>query len=106
MALARPLSISLATAGLLVGLAGPAAAQDESSPSIDLGSSRIGGPGLTDRERKWVKSWDEPEEYLTEETLPKPGDYGVGVFFMPRDEDGFKVIVDLFEKTIPGSGVE
>lgn len=48
-------------------------AQDESSPSIELGSSRIGGPGLSERERRRVKSWDEPEEYLTEETLPKPG---------------------------------
>lgn len=64
----------LLIAGLLVSLSGPAAAQEESSPDIDLGSSRIGGPGLTERERKWVKSWDEPEEYLTEETLPKPGD--------------------------------
>lgn len=74
MALARPLTIPLATACLLTGLAAPAAAQDESSPSIDLGSSRIGGPGLTERERRRVESWDEPEEYLTEETLPKPGD--------------------------------
>lgn len=54
---------------------GRARAQDEeTSPSIDLGSSRIGGPGLTDRERKYVKSWDEEEEYLTEENIPKPGD--------------------------------
>lgn len=60
--------------GLLLGATTSASAQDESSPEIDLGSSRIGGPGLTERERKWVKSWDEPEEYLTEETLPKPGD--------------------------------
>lgn len=46
---------------------------EESSPEIKLGSSRIGGPGLTQRERKREAQWDEPEEYLTEETLPKPG---------------------------------
>ncbi len=57
----------------LLGDIRPAAAQDEGSPSIDLGSSRIGGPGLTKRERRRVKSWDEPEVYLTEETTPKPG---------------------------------
>lgn len=63
----------LISAIALIGDVGPVAAQDEGSPSIDLGSSRIGGPGLTKRERRTVKSWDEPEEYLTEETTPKPG---------------------------------
>lgn len=47
--------------------------EDASSPKIQLGSSRIGGPGLTDRERRVVKSWDEPDEFITEENLPKPG---------------------------------
>ncbi|MEL6183147.1 MAG: hypothetical protein AAFU79_00890 [Myxococcota bacterium] len=52
----------------------PALAQDEeTSPDIELGSSRIGGPGLTERERRVVDAWDEPEEYLTEETLPDLG---------------------------------
>lgn len=46
---------------------------EESSPEIKLGSSRIGGPGLTQQERKVSAQWDEPEEYLTEETLPPPG---------------------------------
>lgn len=74
MAHPRSSSTLAVAAALLLGLARPAAAQEESSPDIELGSSRIGGPGLTERERKRVKSWDEPEEYLTEETLPKPGD--------------------------------
>lgn len=47
--------------------------EESTSPNIDLGSSRIGGPGLTERERSAVRSWDEPEEYVTEETLPDPG---------------------------------
>lgn len=51
-----------------------ASAQDEeSSPSIDLGSSRIGGPGLTARERRWVKSLSQPEEGMTETNIPPPG---------------------------------
>ena len=67
--------LSLAAASLVLAAGSGARAQDgESSPDIELGSSRIGGPGLTKRERRRVKSWDEPEEYLTEETLPKPGD--------------------------------
>src|SRR5687768_15563708 len=54
-----------------------ALAQDEEG-SVDIGdvgSSRIGGPGLTKSEKYWNS--DEPEEEeepLTEETLPKPGD--------------------------------
>lgn len=53
----------------------PAFAQEEesTSPSIELGSSRIGGPGLTERERRVVRSWSEPEEYVTEESLPDKG---------------------------------
>lgn len=61
---------------LLAPLSTPGRAQaqdEESSPSIELGSSRIGGPGLTKRERRVVKSWEEPEEYVTEETLPDVG---------------------------------
>lgn len=68
---------SLTLAAMLVfGLAAPttADAQDEeSSPTIELGSRRIGGPGLTKRERKITEQWDAPEEYVTEETLPKKG---------------------------------
>lgn len=74
MAIPRTLCISSLVLCALAIPSRRAAAQDESSPAIELGSSRIGGPGLSERERKWVKSWDEPEEYLTEETLPKPGD--------------------------------
>lgn len=70
-------SAPLAAAALLVCplLLAPesAQAQDESSPSINLGSSRIGGPGLTQRERRRVESWDEPEEFVTEQTLPAVG---------------------------------
>ena len=62
--------------GLLIAVAPSrsALAQDEeSSPSIDLGSSRIGGPGLTAKERKWVKSWDQDDEVKTEANIPPPG---------------------------------
>ncbi len=53
----------------------PAFAQDdEGSLDIDLGSSRIGGPGLTESERRRVKSWSAPVEFLTEDNLPPPGD--------------------------------
>lgn len=56
------------------GASSPALAQDEeSSPDIQLGSSRIGGPGLSERERRIVDAWDEPEEYITEENLPDAG---------------------------------
>lgn len=63
---------------LLVGAAllspGVATAQDGSSIDIgDIGSSRIGGPGLTKEEKRAVAAMDEPPEYLTEETLPPPG---------------------------------
>lgn len=58
--------------GLLTAAPAALAQEEESSPSIELGSSRIGGPGLTDRERRRVRSWEEPEEYLTEENLPGP----------------------------------
>src|SRR5687767_4489758 len=63
---------------LVAALLLPCAAQaqdeeDEGSVDIgDVGSSRIGGPGLTREE----KSWNEPEEEeepLTEETLPPVG---------------------------------
>lgn len=69
-----PLAIHLIVVATLSSVPS-ASAQEEgsSSPSIELGSSRIGGPGLSDRERRIVKSWDEPEEYVTEETLPDKG---------------------------------
>ena len=54
--------------------AAPVAAQEETSPDIELGSSRIGGPGLTERERRWVKSLDQPDEGMTETNIPPPGD--------------------------------
>ncbi len=64
----------LAFATTLAWLPTASAQDEESSPEIKLGSSRIGGPGLTKRERAVQAQWDEPEEYLTEETLPPPGD--------------------------------
>lgn len=66
----------LASSGLVLTLgvaSPPARAQEESSPSIELGSSRIGGPGAGARDRRRVKSWDAPDEYVTEETLPDKG---------------------------------
>lgn len=72
--LSRVSARGLALAAFLLASPAEAEAQDEeSSPSIELGSSRIGGPGLTSRERRVVQSWDEPEEYVTEETLPDKG---------------------------------
>ena len=50
------------------------AQDEEGSVDIgDVGSSRIGGPGLTKQERAWNAAEDEEEEVLTEETLPPPG---------------------------------
>lgn len=70
---------TLTTAAIIalgLSLVGPAdlhAQGDESSPTIELGSRRIGGPGLTKSERRVTEQWDEPDEYITEETLPKKG---------------------------------
>ena len=53
-----------------------------------------------------------PHAFLAEEcaklgfTLPEPGDYGVGVFFMPQNDDGFAFIVDLFEKIAAEEGLK
>ncbi|MCC0053257.1 MAG: glutamate synthase large subunit [Rhodobiaceae bacterium] len=52
-----------------------------------------------------------PHAFLSEEcgklgfTLPAPGDYGVGCFFMPRDDAGRALIVDLLEKTAAEEGL-
>lgn len=70
-----PSLAALSLAALASGPAGPAFGQEENStsPRIELGSSRIGGPGLTEPERRQVQSWSEPPEYVTEETLPDKG---------------------------------
>ena len=69
-------SSALSWAALSLGVLGPwdASAQEASSPKIEFGSSRIGGPGLTAPERRRVRSYDEPEKILTEDNLPPPGD--------------------------------
>ncbi len=58
-------------------LLSPAAqAQDDPEGSIDIGdvgSSRIGGPGLTKAEKAWNAAEDEEDEPITEETLPPIG---------------------------------
>ncbi|MFN0264681.1 glutamate synthase large subunit [Tepidamorphus sp. 3E244] len=52
-----------------------------------------------------------PHDFFAEECsklgfeLPAVGDYGVGVFFMPQDDAGRKVIVDLLEKTAAEEGL-
>jgi hypothetical protein len=74
VSLFRLCCVGAVCAALLTPAAARAQDEEESSPSIDLGSSRIGGPGLTAREQRRVESWDEEEEYLTEENIPKPGD--------------------------------
>jgi hypothetical protein len=59
-----------------VALGSPAIAQDEEEGSVDIGdvgSSRIGGPGLTERERAYNSDEGEEEEYVTEDTLPPVG---------------------------------
>jgi hypothetical protein len=48
-----------------------ARAQDEpSSPTIEVGSSRIGGPGTADEQRAEARAEAAEEEVYTEETLP------------------------------------
>lgn len=49
------------------------AQSDGDAIDVDFGSSRIGGPGATSRERAQVRAMEEEEEYLTEETLPPVG---------------------------------
>lgn len=64
----------LLAAALLLLAAGTAQAQEGDDPiDVDFGSSRIGGPGATARERAAVRALEEEEEYLTEETLPPVG---------------------------------
>ena len=45
----------------------------ESSPEIELGSSRIGGPGLTEAERRRVRAEDQDDGFKTETNIPPPG---------------------------------
>lgn len=59
--------------GAALFLPGAARAQDSSIDIGDIGSGRIGGPGLTKSEKRAIAAMDEPPEYLTEETLPPPG---------------------------------
>ena len=68
-------ALSGSLAFLLSMAAGPAFGQEEeeTSPEIELGSSRIGGPGLTEREQRARERAAEPDVYLTEENLPAPG---------------------------------
>jgi hypothetical protein len=69
------IAISLALALILL-LPGEGRAQDEEG-SVDIGdvgSSRIGGPGLTEREKAWNDDTPDPDdEPMTEETLPPVG---------------------------------
>ena len=58
--------------GLVVALPDSVLGQ-ETSPEIELGSSRIGGPGLTPSERRWVSRFEQSNEFLTEENIPKKG---------------------------------
>lgn len=51
----------------------PEAQAQETSIDVDVGSSRIGGPGLTRRERRAVAAMDAPDEWITEETLKPKG---------------------------------
>ncbi len=65
---------SLGTLALVFCLPAPLWAQDESSPTIEVGSRRIGGPGTSteQRARAAAESWEE-EEVVTEETLVPKG---------------------------------
>ncbi len=49
-------------------------AQGDGPIDIEFGSGRIGGPGNTTREKRAIAAFDEPEEYLTEDNIPKEGD--------------------------------
>lgn len=68
------LTLALLGAAPAAGLGGttPALAQ-ESSPKISIGSTRIGGPGATDTERRRVAAWNAEEEDWSEENIPAPG---------------------------------
>jgi hypothetical protein len=61
-------SIALALTALLLAQQGGEQLQD-----IQVGSSRIGGPGLTESERKASAADEEDDVELSEETLPKKG---------------------------------
>jgi len=69
---------SFACAALAVSLpvGGAYAQPGEPLQDIEVGSSRIGGPGLTpnERARNAPSAGDESDTALTEETLPKKGD--------------------------------
>jgi hypothetical protein len=60
-------------AGVLLLAAIPARAQEGELQDIKVGSSRIGGPGLTEAERKANEYEGEDDTALTEETLPPKG---------------------------------
>lgn len=51
-----------------------------------------------------------PHKFLENEckkidiTLPKPGDYGTGIIFLPRNKDNQKICTDLFRKIIEEEG--
>ncbi len=67
---------SIAISILLVCCPLAAWAEDPPLADIEVGSRRIGGPGLTEREQavtKWENSPDEDDSALTEETLPPKG---------------------------------
>jgi hypothetical protein len=69
--------IPLLVALLLLPPAAWAQDEEEEEGSVDIGdvgSSRIGGPGLTKEEKAWNASADEEDIPLTEDTLPKVGD--------------------------------
>jgi hypothetical protein len=70
--LQRTFTLTL-SAGLVTftALATPALAQDEpSSPSISVGSSRIGGPGTSEEQRQAAAESYAEEETFSEDTLP------------------------------------
>jgi hypothetical protein len=73
----RTVTLSFWAFGLLTLLSLPAYAQkpggEPGVQDIQVGSSRVGGPGLTPTERAANAAADEEEEVLTEETLPPKG---------------------------------
>lgn len=49
------------------------AQEGEDAIDVDFGSSRIGGPGATAKERAVMRAMEQEDEYVTEETLPPVG---------------------------------
>lgn len=67
----------LSVASALLLLTSTSLAQEESSIDIDIGASqRVGGRGITDEDQRAYERAYEPDEPITEENLPGPGEKG------------------------------